>query len=62
VCARRGYSLKEETEMRKEMARAMRQYMILKGLPRFLSQREETKALGQAYQSTVATCEQSHFH
>jgi hypothetical protein len=37
------------------MAKSIRQYMIVRGIPKFLSTREETAGLAQTYTQTVQT-------
>jgi hypothetical protein len=43
----------EELKVRKEMAISMRNYMLSRGVPKFLSSREETRRVGETYQKVV---------
>ncbi len=43
----------EEQAVRQEMARSMRQYMIFRGLPKYLSSKKETRFLGESYTQAV---------
>jgi hypothetical protein len=47
----------EEIQVRQSMAQSMKKYMLLRGVPKFLSTRESTKGLGQAYTKTVAVAQ-----
>lgn len=48
----RHFSAEQEILFRHEMARSMRHYMIERGIPNFLKSREETRKLGEKYEST----------
>jgi hypothetical protein len=53
--SRTMYNINEEEELkvRREMAVSVRNYMLSRGIPRFLSSREQTKRIGDSYQKVV---------
>ena len=51
----RPFSQAAEESTRREMAKSIRQYMLVRGIPKFLSTREETAGLAQSYTQTVQT-------
>lgn len=55
--SRRGSTLNKgvesKEELSKKMADSVRNYVVLRGLPKFLSTREQTKELGKAYAQTI---------
>jgi hypothetical protein len=53
----RYFSIERELVMRQEMARSLKNYLLLKGIPKFLTTREETKGLGQKYATVVGQTE-----
>jgi hypothetical protein len=51
----RVYSLEQDAEFRAEMAQSLKHYMLIRGIPKLLSSREETKRIGKRYEQTVHT-------
>ena len=43
----------EEIAVRNEMARAIKHYMLVRGLPRFLTSKESTRSIGENYTKAV---------
>jgi hypothetical protein len=44
----------EEQAMRFEMAQSMSRYMLLRGLPKYLSSKKETRFIGESYEQAVS--------
>ena len=53
----RYFSWEREMAVREQMAHNLRNYLLIKGIPKFLETREETKGLGQKYASVVGQTE-----
>jgi len=47
------YRYEQDAKFRSEMAASLKHYMIVRGLPKFLSSREETKEIGKKYEKTM---------
>lgn len=50
-----NYSLAQELAFREEMAQSLKHFMILRGIPKLLASREETRELGKKYEKTMQT-------
>ncbi len=44
----------EELKIRNEMARSIKQYMLVRGIPRFLTSKESTRTIGETYTKAAA--------
>jgi hypothetical protein len=53
----RYHSIERELELRRKMARQLRNYLLAKGIPKFLMSREETKSIGERYSTIVGQTE-----
>ncbi len=53
----RMHTVEEELVLRREMARQLRNYLLVRGIPKFLTTREETKIIGERYQTLVGQTE-----
>lgn len=47
------YGYDTEDKFRREMAASLKHYMIIRGIPKFLSSREETREIGKKYEKTM---------
>jgi hypothetical protein len=53
----RAFSLDGQLKVRKAMAQSLRNYLLVKGIPRFLATREDTKLIGERYAAVVGQTE-----
>jgi len=54
-----GVSLEQERDIRNNMAKSTRKYMLMKGIPRFLKSRPDTRYIGQAADDAVETAQRA---